>query len=458
MKKTHALVITGTPIENRLIDLFSIMDFIDPFFLTPLWEFSYQHCYFDVDRKNKITGYFNLQSLKKRLQSILIRREKREVIKDLPNITEIDVPVEIHEEQAALHASFAVGVAAILRKKFMTQYDINRLMLLLNQMRMVCNSTFLIDQETNFSPKLIELKHILTEKLDLQNQEKKIIIFSEWIRMHGLIGHLLRELNLPFVELNGKIPVSKRQILIDKFQNDPNVKVFLSTEAGGSGLNLQAADTVINFELPWNPAKKNQRIGRIDRLGQTAEHLTVINLITRGAIEMKIATGLILKQNLFEGVLNETSDLDVVDFSSKGRSQFLKQLELIIDELTDPVPDAAGNEENESLLAEINEFTGDAEIEPTAEPVGAGIKEDIDSDSEEIEKEQSSSRPSENTSDPSPDQVEKVEQMEQVMNQGLGFLTGLFKMATGKDMGTENQSIEVNKETGEVVMRFKIPM
>ena len=90
---------------------------------------------------------------------------------------------------------------------------------------------------------------------------------------------------------------------------------------------------MINFELPWNPAKKNQRIGRIDRLGQTAEHLTVINLITRHSIEMKIATGLILKQNLFEGVLNESSNLDEVDFSSSGRSQFLKQIEAVIEEL-----------------------------------------------------------------------------------------------------------------------------
>ncbi|MCB0845438.1 MAG: DEAD/DEAH box helicase [Bacteroidetes bacterium] len=453
LDKRHALVITGTPIENRLIDLFSIMDFIDPFFLTPLWEFSYQHCYFDQTKKNKITGYFNLQNLKDRLQPILIRREKREVIKELPNITEMDIPVDMHPDQAEYHKGFAMGVAAIIRKKFLTQFDINRLLMLLNQMRMACNSTFLIDKETNHSPKLEELKHILTEKLDLPNQDRKIIIFSEWIRMHGLIGHLLREMNLPFVELNGKVPVSKRQVLIDKFQNDPRIKVFLSTESGGAGLNLQAADTVINFELPWNPAKKNQRIGRIDRLGQTAEHLTVINLITRHSIEMKIATGLILKQNLFEGVLNESSNLDEVDFSSSGRSQFLKQIEAVIEELADPIPEAGESVDGEGLLDEIVEFT--KEPEEAVPGISASDSEETIQTNEEEKPSTTQAKTSNGV--PSSERAEKMAQMEQVMSQGLGFLSGIFKMATGQDLGTEEQSIEVNKETGEVVMRFKIP-
>ena len=259
LDKKHALVITGTPIENRLIDLFSIMDFIDPYMLTPLWEFSYQHCYFDHEQKNKITGYYNLQALKERLQSILLRRTKQEVLTELPNLTQLDIPVNMHPAQREMHTGFIMGIAKILSKKFITPYDMNRLMLLLNQMRMVCDSTFLIDKESNHSPKLEELRHILIEKLDLHHSDRKVIIFSEWTRMNGLIGKVLRELGLTFVELNGKVPVPKRQALVDKFYHDPECRVFLSTEAGGAGLNLQAANTVINFELPWNPAKKNQR-------------------------------------------------------------------------------------------------------------------------------------------------------------------------------------------------------
>ena len=231
LEKKHALVITGTPIENRLVDLFSIMDFIDLYFLTPLWEFAYQHCYFDHQQKNKITGYYNLQALKERLEPLLLRRTKQEVIKELPNITHLDIPVNMHPAQREMHIGFIGGVAKILSKKYISPYDMNRLMLLLNQMRMVCDSTFLIDKESNHSPKLDELRHILTEKLNLHESDRKVLIFSEWTRMNGLIGKELRELDLAFVELNGKVPVAKRQALVDKFFEDPDCRIFLSTEA-----------------------------------------------------------------------------------------------------------------------------------------------------------------------------------------------------------------------------------
>src|SRR5699024_6059870 len=175
LHKKHALVITGTPIENRLTDLYSVMQFIDPDFLTPLWEFSYQHCYFDANKKDKIVGYYNLQQLNERLKSVLLRREKRQVIKELPNVTEMTVPVDLHPDQADYHSSFAKGVATILRKKYISPYDWQRLMLLLNNMRMACDSTYLIDKETYHSPKMQELKHILLEKLDIKSGTKKII-------------------------------------------------------------------------------------------------------------------------------------------------------------------------------------------------------------------------------------------------------------------------------------------
>ncbi|MCK4502821.1 MAG: DEAD/DEAH box helicase, partial [Desulfuromonadales bacterium] len=302
--KKHGLVITGTPIENRLVDLFSIVEFLDPKILSPLWEFSYQHCCFDVEKKNKISGYYNLQGLKKRLQPILLRREKKEVLRQLPNISHLDIPIKMHPRQEDYHAGYANGVARILRKRFMTPFDLQKLQLLLAKMRMVCDSTFLVDQdqEIHYSPKLDELRHILLDKLSLKDSQRKIVIFSEWVRMNHIISRMLRENDIGFVELNGKVPVPKRALLIKEFESNIDCQVFLSTEAGGVGLNLQVADTVINFELPWNPAKKNQRIGRIDRLGQKSEQLTVINLITTNSIESRIADGLLLKQSLFEGV------------------------------------------------------------------------------------------------------------------------------------------------------------
>jgi len=455
LKRKHNLIITGTPIENRLIDLYSIVQFVSPEFLTPLWEFSYQHCYFDESSKSRITGYYNLQSLKARLQEILIRREKRNVLRQLPNLQEVTVPVHLHPQQAEYHAGFATGIAKILRKKYKTPYDWQKLMMLLTSMRMVCNSTNLIDKETNFYPKLSELRRILVEKLDLIHSNRKIIIFSEWIRTHHLISEVLRELDIGYTELSGKVPVKKRSRLIQQFEEDDNCQVFLSTEAGGSGLNLQVADTVINFELPWNPAKKNQRIGRIDRLGQTAQKLTVLNFISRDSIEEKIATGLMLKQNLFEGVLDADSDTDKVDFSEKGRAQFMKQLEETIAEFEIP--------QVEELVEE------EAEVVAEPEQVSDELIEPDESLDEPLEpKPEQTSRPQPQAGGEggngkeggeglarSPE-AQRFEQMEQVMNKGLDFLAGLYQMSTGEAMNTKEQRVEIDKETGEVVMRFKL--
>ncbi len=440
----HVLIITGTPIENRLIDIFSIVGAIDPYFFGPLWEFSYQHCLFDPEKHNKINGYYNLQKLNKRLDPILIRREKRKVLDQLPNVQQINVPLNLSPLQADYHASYAKGIAQIIRKKFMTPYDLQKLQLLLASMRMVCDSTYLIDEETNESPKLEELKYILLEKLDVANSERKIIIFSEWVKVHKLIGHILRENNIGFAELNGSVPVKLRGELIRKFETNPHCKIFLSTEAGGTGLNLQVADTLINFELPWNPAKKNQRIGRIDRLGQKSNKLTIFNFITRNSIEQQIASGLLVKQNLFDGVLDGASETNSVDFSTKGRSQFIQQLEEFISETENtknlepelavvetPIPELA------ETLVESGTFDVLDEPEEVLQPKDLLVVEE--KENEQV-------------------QDAKVHDIEQVMNNGMQFLAGLFKMSTGKDMGLENQTIEVNKQTGEVVMRFKLPI
>jgi SNF2 family DNA or RNA helicase len=444
--KKHALVITGTPIENRLVDLYSIVDFLDPHILSPLWEFSYRHCCFDPQQKNKITGYYNLQSLKERLQPILVRREKKDVLRQLPHISHLDIPVEMHPAQADYHADYANGVARILRKKYLTPFDLQKLQLLLAKMRMVCDSTFLVDpdRENHHSPKLDQLRHILLDQLDLKQSRRKIVIFSEWVRMNHMIGRLLRENDIGFVELSGKVPVARRSALIKEFETNPDCRVFLSTEAGGAGLNLQIADTVINFELPWNPAKKNQRIGRIDRLGQQSGHLTVINLITKNSIEERIAEGLLLKQDLFEGVLSPGSTLDAVDFANRGRPQFLQQLEAAVDELTRP------------CTSEIDAAAAEPAAEDLTDPIAEPGEVSPDEPSDEAAREIASSEPPAATGS-GLSRAASTAQVTQVMNQGMAFLSGLMQMATGQGLQSEEGSIEVNPETGEVVMKFKLP-
>ena len=174
---------------------------------------------------------------------------------------------------------------------------------------------------------------------------------------------------------------------------------------------------------------ENQRIGRIDRLGQRSKNLTVINFITRKSIETSIASGLNLKQNLFDGVLNGSNTLDVVDFSASGKAQFLQQLEGIMEGFT-------------KLEPELKEMETTKEEFVSEDQLGDVLKEEVALEITEV---------------PNNDVVSKTETMENVMNQGMQFLASLFKMSTGKDLRLQDQTIEIDKKTGEVIMRFKIP-
>jgi superfamily II DNA/RNA helicase len=249
--------------------------------------------------------------------------------------------------------------------------------------------------------------------------------------------------------LTGKVPVKKRGALIKEFEDNPDCNVFLSSESGGSGLNLQVADTVINFELPWNPAKKNQRIGRIDRIGQKKQKLHVFNLLSYNSIEMQIATGLLLKQNLFEGVLNATSMTDEVDFSEKGKSQFIKQLEEVM-EAENLEPEADGPEQG------AEEFMEESISEAPSEKIGAENKVAEPDEMQDRTSTGAGKNGSDQTEEGTKQEV-NTEQMEEVMTKGMEFLTGMYKMSTGKDIETTGKpKVQFNKETGEVSVSFKM--
>jgi hypothetical protein len=134
------------------------------------------------------------------------------------------------------------------------------------------------------------------------------------------IGHVL---------LSGGVPAKDRRALVDRFRDDPDCRVFLSTNAGGTGLNLQVADTLINLDVPWNPAVLEQRIARVHRLGQHRP-VQVLNFVTRDSIEERVLTTLGLKRNLFDGVF--TGTVDEVSFAALGQRAFLDTVRGLVDE------------------------------------------------------------------------------------------------------------------------------
>ncbi|MCP4721115.1 MAG: DEAD/DEAH box helicase, partial [Desulfobacteraceae bacterium] len=342
LPKKHAIVLTGTPLENKLEDVYSIVQFLDPYLLTPLWKFAADHFMIPRTKKTNIAGYKNLTKLKEKLKLILIRRKKEEVLKELPKEVVNNYYIDLSQEQQEIHAGFARSLMPLLNKKFLTPMDMRRIQTLLLRMRMVCDSTYLIDRDTHISPKLKELASIIDE-IVIQSR-RKMVIFSEWTTMTFLIARHLSDMGIPFVELSGKVPVKKRQNLIDEFTHNKDCLVFLSTDAGGTGLNLQAADCVVNFELPWNPAKMNQRIGRVSRIGQESNCINVINLIAKASIEERILTGIQLKTDLFKGVFD--GGPDKVEFSREKRNEMLNRLREMMGEEPESIPfDAAEPED-----------------------------------------------------------------------------------------------------------------
>src|ERR1700739_1253756 len=201
-------------------------------------------------------------------------------------------------------------------------------------MRMLFNATFLFDKSTNFSPKLEEFREIVHERA--VEEKRKVVVFRGYGRMPHLAGQELTKLKIGWVSLHGNVPARKRGELIARFGKDPDCKVFLSTDAGGVGLNLQTASAVVNFEPPWNPARLEQRVGRVHRFGQT-QPVQVIHLLTENSIEERVWETLRIKKALFAGLFEETKD--EISFEKLGRKSMMRVIkEVLSDQLGRPKP------------------------------------------------------------------------------------------------------------------------
>ncbi|MDP1623295.1 MAG: DEAD/DEAH box helicase [Bacteroidales bacterium] len=333
VKKIHspyALVLTGTPLENKLEELYSIVQFVDPFKLGPYYKFL---DYYQVKNETgRVVGYNHLHEITRKLSDIMLRRTKKEVLSQLPERIDKNLFVSMTEQQKGMHNEFSDMVARLVNKwkklGFLNEQDRQRLMINLNLMRMVCDSTYIVDQQTRHDTKIGELMNILEEYLD--GNDEKVVVFSQWERMTRLVARELDEQNIGYRYLNGNVPSRKRKELFDHFNNNPDCRVFLSTDAGSTGLNLQSASMIINLDIPWNPAVLEQRIGRVHRYGQKNK-VSVINFISTGTIEHRMIGVLNFKSLLFDGILNNGED-SIFMGEDKFR-EFMKTVEGIT---TDP--------------------------------------------------------------------------------------------------------------------------
>jgi superfamily II DNA or RNA helicase len=329
----YAFVLTGTPLENRIDELYSIFQFLDPRILGPLWHFNDR--FYELEQRDngsyKVLGYKNLDELRQIVAPYSLRRTRGEVLKDLPSRTDNNFFVEMTEPQWQAYNEYKEHLAkliSIAHRRPLTPKEREILMLCLIKMRLICNALALHDKELSpkererTGPKLGELGEILAE--EIASNGHKAVVFSQWANMLALAEPIIQRVGLGYVKLTGDVPSSKRGDLIQKFFDDPACRVFLSTDAGGVGLNLQAASLVINLDLPWNPAVLEQRIARAHRHGQQ-HSVQVINLIAKGTIEERMLDTLAAKRDVFASVFGTEDAPSAIHFEDTGQG-LLKQL------------------------------------------------------------------------------------------------------------------------------------
>lgn len=350
LRSRFALVLTGTPVENRIDDLFSIVEFIDDRRLGPAFRFFHAHR--TSTDTGKVLGYKNLAALRARLAPVLLRRTRASIALDLPTRTTEIVRITPTDEQLGLHNAHLSVVSSIVRKSYINEMDLLRLRRALMACRMSADSTFLVEKtEPAYSSKLERLQELLAALI--AEPERKIILFSEWTTMLDLIEPQLRALGAGYVRLDGSVPQGKRKLLVAEFQTKPKCRVFLTTNAGSTGLNLQAADTVINVDLPWNPALLEQRIARAHRMGQKRK-VHVYLLITERTIEENLLATLGAKHELANAVLDPDSTLAEVTLVS-GTEELKRRMEVLLGAVPTAPPDISVEERAKAEAATLAE-------------------------------------------------------------------------------------------------------
>jgi len=451
VKSEYAIVLTGTPLENKIEELYSIIQFVDAYSLGPLYKFLNKH---EVkDDMGKVVGYQNLNQIGQELSDILIRRRKKQVLKQLPERMDKNLLVTMTKEQMDIHSENADTVARLVNKwkrsGFLNEKDRQRLMICLNLMRMACDSTFVIDQNTRHDTKIDELMNIINQSIE---QEEKVVVFSQWERMTRIVAGELNKQKIKFEYLHGGIPSEKRQDLFTNFTNDPDCRVFLSTDAGGVGLNLQAASVLVNLDIPWNPAVLEQRIARVHRLGQN-RNVSIINLVSAGTIEHRMLGVLKFKSSMAEGVLD--SGEDNIFMGDDRFKQFMNDVQQIanVSDTQGKVESEAGDiEELEELV--LPNLPNDVEIpeEPSLDVTAAIVQEtppphepETIFDPVAINESQST----ENTKNESP---------EALIQMGTDFLGRLVQTLSDKEATARLVSslVETDQQTGKQFVKIPV--
>lgn len=296
------VALTGTPVENHLGELWSLFHVVSPGVLGGWDQF-----------RNRFAGPIEKQNdndrksaLRSRLTPFILRRTKGEVLKDLPARTEMNLVVELTPAERAIYEKVrlsAIGEADSIAKLNDIQDQRFRILALLTRLRQIaCHPRMVHDTWTEGSAKLTQLSETL---LQLREEGHRVLVFSQFVKHLSLIREMMDEQAITYQYLDGSTPAAARQIEVDKFQNGDATAFLISLKAGGTGLNLTAADYVIHMDPWWNPAVEDQATDRAHRIGQD-KPVMVYRIIAQDTIEQEILKLHETKRDLVAGILDGT--------------------------------------------------------------------------------------------------------------------------------------------------------
>ena len=293
LNSNRSWALTGTPVENTLRDLISIFRFV---------------------KVGVLHQGLSRDEIHSRMQPYFLRRCKRDVLKDLPPIIDQEIPIELHGKQQDAYLrvwnSRTEGM-----KAYPDSFSSANLFAIITKLKQVCN----YDRESGVSAKLNILMNILYTQTA---EDDKIIVFSQYVDTLKWLA--LRIKNIPLEIYHGGLSQPEREKMLDRFRNNPGPRcLFISLRAGGVGLNIQEASTVVLFDRWWNPATENQAIQRAHRFGRDRP-LHVIRFIVLETIEERISNIIGKKQTLFENYIEAATTLDKQGFSRDLLEQILE--------------------------------------------------------------------------------------------------------------------------------------
>ena len=302
VKKINAkgyFALTGTPIENSLTELWSIFDFVLPGYLLTHRKFVEKYERPIVKNGDKTI----MERLRSQIRPFILRRLKRDVLKELPEKIETRMVAELSPEQKKLYLAYLqqakVDIAKDLQDKGFEKSHIKILSILTRLRQICCHPAMFLEDYEGDSGKLELLEEIIQEALDGGH---RILLFSQFTSMLHIIEQGLRKNGIEYFYLDGSTPIEQRADMVKRFNNGEGKVFLISLKAGGTGLNLTGADTVIHFDPWWNPAVEDQATDRAHRIGQK-NTVQVIKLITKGTIEEKVYALQQKKKNLIEALV-----------------------------------------------------------------------------------------------------------------------------------------------------------